>query len=375
LENIESFITDPDLLVVKKWINKLQENLISYKVQEAGKKIQEIAGNGFTPDLIANVSRLLIDAVNFETLGIERLDKALLDEISRMESNSPVKGLMPRSATIRRLSGPYISGDLVVIAGGAGIGKTFWILKEALHQVVNNNTYCLFVPLEMSKEALARRVLSQAFNILPGDVRDANITGSRAQGARDKSKLYENFFISKNINNPAQIESAARWIIAQGAQKLLIVVDPAILAEPNRVSGNATQDARNFWREMKIVTERLATEIDTCVTIVAHHVTKEASRNKEQKRPSLEDLDTAGHQNISLGIIVRREDDLVTAYCVKNRHDMSDWQAPMLWRSDTLSFEDITEFCPLCAMINKETEMIWDGRKWYCSIHKAPSHV
>jgi len=226
----------------------------------------------------------------------------------------------------------------------------------------------------MSSEALARRVLSQSFGMSPSDVREASVPIEISQNAKASVDIFKNFYISKNINKPSEIESMARWILSQGAQKLIIVVDPAILADPNNPTGNATQDARNFWREMKMVTERLATQIEVCVTMIAHHITKEASRNREQKRPSLEDLDTAGHQNLSLAIIVKREtSDLVTAYCVKNRHDRADWEAPMVWKNTTLSFEDIAEFCPICALSGSAEEMVWNGKQWQCRFHKPAS--
>jgi replicative DNA helicase len=375
LENLQDFFPNsPDKNTIKKWLVVLNNNFIAKSIESAATKIQEMARNGFSPDLIAKSSKILVDAISTEALGISTLDQVLLSEINRREENVAVKGLMPRSNTIARLSGPYISGDLVVIAGGAGIGKTFWILKDAIHQVINNGAHCLFVPLEMSSEALARRVLSQSFGMLPNEVREASVSIDKSEEAKAEVDNFKNFYISKNINRPAEIESMAKWIISQGAEKLVIIVDPAILADPNNPTGNATQDARSFWREMKMVTERLATEIDVCVTIIAHHITKEASRNKEQKRPSLEDLDTAGHQNVSLAIVVRKENaDLVTAYCVKNRHDRADWEAPMVWRPTTLSFEDIAEFCPICALNGSAQEMSWNGRQWECRFHKSAS--
>lgn len=374
LENLQEFFPNPDRNTIARWLTVLNNNFIAKSIELAAVKIQRMAEDGFSPDLIAKSSKVLIDAISTEALGISTLDKVLLSEIERLESNISVKGLMPRSNTIARLSGPYISGDLVVIAGGAGIGKTFWILKDAIHQVINNGAHCLFVPLEMSSEALARRVLSQSFGMSPNDVRDASVSPDKSQEAKGEIENFKNFYISKNINRPSEIESMAKWIISQGAKKLIIVIDPAILADPNQPTGNATQDARSFWREMKMVTERLANEVEVCVTIIAHHITKEASRNREQKRPSLEDLDTAGHQNVSLAIVVKRENsDLVTAYCVKNRHDRADWEAPMVWRPATLSFEDIAEFCPICALNGSAEEMSWNGRTWQCRFHKPAS--
>lgn len=372
LDELRGFIEVPEKQVVERWIKTLKQEYIAFSIQKAGEIISRIAASGYSTTLVNQASSALLEAIDLGSLGISTLDQDLEIELDRIESGNPINGLYPRSLTIGRLAGPYVSGDVVCLAGGAGVGKTFWILKDAIHQVKYNDAWCLFIPLEMTSEALARRVLSQQFGIHPDAIRDADVNQVDIDSVREFGEVekFKKFFIARDINKPAEIESVARWIIAQGAQKLIIVIDPAILAEPNNPKGNSTTDARAFWNEAKQMTKRLADEIEVCVTLIAHHITKEASRNREEKRPSLEDLDTAGHHNISLGIIVRREgQDLVKAYCVKHRHGMSDWDAPMIWVPRTLSFEDVTEFCPTCAVQGMTQEMNWDGKQWKCPVH------
>lgn len=371
-DELKELVPTADKRVINRWIQSLKQEYIAFKIKEAGQTITNAAESGYSKDLVSTVSAALLNAIDLGNLGVSTLNEEIILELDRIESGNPIQGLNPRSTTISRLSGPYVNGDVVVLAGGSGIGKTFWILKDAAHQVKHNGAYCLFVPLEMNGEALARRVISQQFGISPDKVRDATMNSLEINEIREHNNIedFRRFFIAKDINRPSEIESVARWMIAQGATKLIIVIDPAILAEPNKPTGNATQDARMFWNEVKQMTERLANEIEVCVTMIAHHITKEASRNREQRRPGLEDLDTAGHHNASLAMIFRKESpELVKVYCVKNRHGMSEWDAPMIWIPSTLSFEDVTEFCPVCAVNRVTQEMFWNGRSWQCPTH------
>jgi len=100
LENLEEFIPEPNENVINKWLVVLNNNFTAKSIELAATKIQQMARAGFSPNLISNASRTLVDAISTEALGITTLDNVLLSEIKRLEERVPVKGLMPRSNTI-----------------------------------------------------------------------------------------------------------------------------------------------------------------------------------------------------------------------------------------------------------------------------------
>ena len=372
LEQCSDLCVSTDKLIVRKWIDSARQDSLTHRVRLAAEQILSMSKQGYSSILVSESNRLMTEAIRARDVGLTTMSAELDKEAYRLETNEPIKGLWPRSSVIARLSGPYVSGDVVVVAGGAGIGKTFWVLRDATHQVRKNNVTVLFVPLEMSYEALARRVIAQELAINPDNIRDAKISNTEISNIRHMSveSSMENFYIAKGAKTPAEIETIANWILLKGSEKLMIVVDPAILAQPNRVTGNSTQDSRAFWNEIKEVTDRLSLRTDVVVTLIPHHTTKDAVRSfsKQERDPMLEDLDTAGHHNVSLGLIVKRDNDMVWMHCVKNRHGKGNWKVPMMWVEKNLSFEDIAAFCPICSAKKKSTQLYWDGKEWKCPL-------
>lgn len=368
IESLKDSCVSPDF--APNWVRTIKRATLLRKIGNAGKELIKLSEDGYTDDLVRKASLLVSSSFSNKEAGISTLEEAAKDEYERLVGKSEIKKFDSRLASVRAVGAFYPHSDISAIAGKTGIGKTFFALKEAVHQIKQDDeNVVLFVPLEMSKDALIRRVITQELAIPPDKIFKCEVDAYQLEQVKTFSEIdmLNRFFIARDINTPSAIELMANFVLQRtGKSNLFIVVDPAILASPDKVTNNATQDARSFWDGMKQATTRLAEQYNLVSTLIAHHLTK-ASSKQDHTEFTVEDLDTAGHHNISLGLIVERNSNgVVNLHCVKNRHGRHPWTIPMVWREANLSFDDMVKLCPHCAADSVASELLYDGTKWRC---------
>lgn len=351
------------------WIKTVKKASMLRKIDLAGDRLKKLSRDGYSDDIVRKASTILTQSFSNEDAGISTLKDAAINEYDRVKDKEEIKRFTSVYKTVNAHGGFYAHSDISAMVGKTGIGKTWAILKEAVYQVKNDSDV-LFVPLEMSKDALVRRVFTQELAIPQNALFDCSLdaTGLGTLKTFISNDYLDNFYIARNIQTPSEIELMATWILNRSKNnRLFIVIDPAILAQPDRITNNPTTDARAFWDGMKQTTNRLSESSELVSTLIAHHLTKLGSA-EDKKTFNVEDMDTAGHHNISLGLILERTSEgVVMMHCVKNRHGLSPWTVPMVWRHDTLSFDDMKKLCPLCAADSVHAEMQYFDGKWKCS--------
>jgi len=72
--------------------------------------------------------------------------------------------------------GGFAAGDLVIVGARPSVGKTIFGLQFARHCAMELRVPTLFISLEMTKEALVRRMISEACQIPLSDIRRTKLT-------------------------------------------------------------------------------------------------------------------------------------------------------------------------------------------------------
>lgn len=198
-------------------------------------------------------------------------------------------------------------GEVFVVAGRPGMGKTTLGLDAARHIAIRNGQPVAFFSLEMSRKELATRMLCAESRVPLHTMKErlmteddwARMADARARMAAAPLKIDD----SPNTTT-AHIRARLRGMQRAGAPAQLVVVDYLQLMKAPGRSDNRQQEVSDISRELKLI----AKEFEVGVIVAA-----QLNRGPEQrtdKRPMVSDLRESGsvEQDADVVILLYRED-------------------------------------------------------------------
>src|SRR5215212_5806185 len=230
--------------------------------------------------------------------SVSELAPGALEMIQRLyEAEGEVTGVETGFEDLDRLTTGFHKSDLVILAARPAMGKTALALNAIWHAASEKNMPVAIFSLEMSKEQLVQRLISQTTRIPAQGLRSGNVR------AEDWPKL---------VRGVAQVSRAPIWIddtagvtlmeIRAKVRRLssrlnaasemplsLVVVDylQLMVGQTNR-SENRQQEIAEISRGLKI----LARDLDVPVLAIAQ--LSRAVEQRHDKRPLLSDLRDSG---------------------------------------------------------------------------------
>ena len=241
--------------------------------------------------LIYNVSN---NTLKQHLAPVSQLAPGALEMIQRLyEQEGEVTGVETGFEDLDRLTTGFHKSDLVVLAARPAMGKTAMALNAIWHASGEKKMPVAIFSLEMSKEQLVQRLISQTTRIPAQSLRSGNVK------AEDWPKL---------LRGVAQVSEAPIWIddtagvtlmemrakvrrlasqlSAQGGTPLsLVVVDylQLMIGQGSR-NDNRQQEIAEISRGLKV----LARDLDVPVLAIAQ--LSRAVESRHDKRPMLSDL-------------------------------------------------------------------------------------
>ncbi|HEV2093132.1 MAG TPA: replicative DNA helicase [Rubrobacter sp.] len=229
---------------------------------------------------------------------VSELAPGALEMIQRLyEQEGEVTGVETGFEDLDRLTTGFHKSDLVVLAARPAMGKTAMALNAIWHASSEKKMPVAIFSLEMSKEQLVQRLISQTTRIPAQALRSGNVK------AEDWPKL---------LRGVAQVSEAPIWIddtagvtlmemrakvrrlasqlSAQGGPPLsLVVVDylQLMVGQGSR-NDNRQQEIAEISRGLKV----LARDLDVPVLAIAQ--LSRAVESRHDKRPMLSDLRDSG---------------------------------------------------------------------------------
>lgn len=182
--------------------------------------------------------------------------------------------------------GGYNEGDLIVVAGRPGMGKTA-IALTLTKDFAMYNQKALFLSLEMSNEQLAKRYLSLIGNIENWKIRNGRLERIEIDNVINVANNQSiEFFIDDDVDTSlAQIKAKAKLHKSRKGLDLL-VIDYIQLIKGTKA--NREQEIAEISRGLKL----LAKELKITVIVLAQLSRK--SEDRADKRPMLSDLRESG---------------------------------------------------------------------------------
>ncbi|MFR9758203.1 replicative DNA helicase [Streptomyces sp. TR06-5] len=253
-----------------------------------------------------------------------------LTEWETEQSSGPTPGLpMPyMDLGVMLGSGP---GNLVVVAGRPGMGKSVVLLDLARHLSIASDLPAAFVSLEMARPELVSRLIAAEVSIPQHAIRRREMTADQRQ-RYDKARSRIEHAPLRLVVPPGGITIAQmraqlrKWAIEKHlpvalAVDYLQIIKPA----PGDRGGNRTNEVDGIARGLK----DLALEFG--ITVFAAAQLSRATTSREEKRPQLSDLRESGEiEQAADAVVMLHRDDYydkehqaageIELIVAKNRH-------------------------------------------------------
>jgi replicative DNA helicase len=260
-------------------------------------------------DLVDRAQRTIHEAtVGTEQPNISAVGDLIdgeLDHLRDVFNGDVGRGLSTGMGTVDDLLGGWQPGQLVIVAGRPGMGKSVAGVGFA-RAAARRERPALIFSLEMSKRELLHRLISDV-----AEVKLHRITGgtldrhdlAKARGARDEIASWP-LWVDTDARTVAQIRSTARRFQQRHGDLGVIVVDYLQLLNSTVKADRRDLEVAQFSKELK----QLAVELGTTVVAAA-----QLNRNPEarsDRRPQLSDLRDSGslEQDADIVILLHRDD-------------------------------------------------------------------
>ena len=229
---------------------------------------------------------------------VSELAPSTLEMIQRLyEQEGEVTGVESGFEDLDRMTTGFHKSDLVILAARPAMGKTALALNAIWHAAGIKGLPVAIFSLEMSKEQLVQRLISQVTRIRTQDLRSGNV------GAEDWPKLVRG--VAEVARAPvwiddtagitlmemrAKVRRLASRLNAQGEIPLsLVVVDYLQLMIGQRTRAeNRQQEIAEISRGLKVLAR------DLNIPVVAIAQLSRAVEQRHDKRPLLSDLRDSG---------------------------------------------------------------------------------
>jgi replicative DNA helicase len=227
---------------------------------------------------------------------VSELAPSALEMIQRLyEQDGEVTGVESGFEDLDRLTTGFHKSDLVVLAARPAMGKTAMALNTIWHAAGDKGLPVAIFSLEMSKEQLVQRLISQTTRIRTQDLRSGNVK------AEDWPKLVRG--VAEVAKAPIWIDDTAgvtlmemrakvRRLVsrlnAQGGLPLSLVVVDYLQLMVGSSRENRQQEISEISRGLKV----LARDLDVPVLAIAQ--LSRAVEARHDKRPLLSDLRDSG---------------------------------------------------------------------------------
>lgn len=264
-----------------------------------------------------------------ESNDIAHIQDILMTAYQDMVENSLNQGKMTGVPTgfteLNNRTGGLHGGELIIIAGRPGMGKSSFAVNIAENAAINENISVAIFNLEMSKTMIVNRILcsqalvdSQKLRLGDFDTEDWQQIG----GVVDKLAMAPLYIDDTASITVSEIRAKCRRL-KQTKNLGLVIIDYLQLMQGGGRSDNRQQEISEISRSLKV----LAKELD--IPVIALSQLSRTSETRSDKRPMLSDLRESGaiEQDADIVMFIYRDEyynkdsaDKNMAECILAKH-------------------------------------------------------
>jgi replicative DNA helicase len=262
-------------------------------------------------DIVDRAQQAIYDVTERRTsedyILLSELMSPTMDELETIGGrNGLMSGVPTGFQDLDRLTNGLHPGQMIVIAGRPGSGKSTMGLDVARAAAIKHGQSSVIFSLEMSKTEITMRMLSAEARVALAHMRSGNMTDDDwARLARRMGEVADApLFIDDSPNlSMMEIRSKARRLKQRHDLKLVVVDYLQLMTSPRRVE-NRQQEVAEMSRSLKL----LAKELE--IPVVAISQLNRGAEQRQDKRPQMSDLRESGaiEQDADMVILLHRED-------------------------------------------------------------------
>lgn len=299
------------------YADRIKENSLKRRLNNEGQEIASLAhpGTGFSSeDIVAKMQgyvRAYLDSSYGDTYVSARDygDTILMELEDRFNNGDATTHFIPTGFydLDDRLGGGFAPGQMIIIAGRPGMGKTTLALDIGRNAALLADKTVMFFSLEMGRTELMHKMLAAEAHVKLKKIRQAKDLDRQdweqmnSAMARLRSS---NFLIDDNPElNMVNLKAKCLKQKSRPEGLDLVIIDYLQLAKMNSSHGkNREQEISEFSRDLKL----LSKELDCPIVVLAQ--LNRGNVNRTEKRPMASDLRESGslEQDADAVILVHR---------------------------------------------------------------------
>jgi len=291
------------------------EQAVLRRLVEAGTRIVQLgygaAGQGDVDDIVDRAQQSVYEVTERRSgedyTLLEELMQPTLDELEAISSRSGAMSGVPTGfADLDALTNGLHPGQLIVIAGRPGLGKSTLGLDIARSASVKHGLASCIFSLEMTKTEITMRLLSAEGRVPLHHMRAGTMTDddwgrlARRMGEVAEAPLY----IDDSPNLTMMEIRAKSRRLRQRHDLKLVVVDYLQLMTGNKRAESRQQEVSELSRSLKLLAKELG------VPVIAMSQLNRGAEQRTDKKPQLADLRESGaiEQDADMVVLLHRED-------------------------------------------------------------------
>ncbi len=339
---------------VKYYSDIIREKSILRMLIRQAEKISSMAHSeeDTLSQLIERSEQMIFDiSSSREQTDIIHISDVLQSAYDAMAKNAENRGGITGLATgfdeLNKRTGGFHGGELIIIAGRPGMGKSAFAVNIAEHVSINLGKTVAIFNLEMPREQIVNRILCSQALVNNGRIRTGTMEPDDWEKICDvadtiaKAPIYIDDSASITVS---QIRAKCRRL-KQMKNLDMVVIDYLQLMQSSGRSDNRQQEISEISRSLKV----LAKELD--IPVIALSQLKRESESQKGKRPILSDLRESGaiEQDADMVMFLFRnyyysknpeEKELAECIIAKNRSGDVD-TFPLGFRGEYTKFQNV----------------------------------
>ncbi len=289
----EKFYARSLLLAAEKIIKDVSENLVD------------------TNRLLENAEQTIYDIrQGREVGGLKRLKEIIEEEtydrltkLTDPETRDDYVGIPTGISALDKVTTGLNKSDLIILGARPGMGKTSLALNIARNVAINSKKTVCFFSLEMSRDQLAQRMLSNEASIESEKLRTGELSADEwtrlAAAGKNLSDVELYFDETPGITVPEMKAKLRRMRKVD-----LVIIDYLGLVGSAKKTENRVQEVSDITRNLKAMAKQLNIPVIACAQLSRGTETKGKSH-----KPALSDLRESGsiEQDADLVLFIYRE--------------------------------------------------------------------
>ena len=242
------------------------------------------------------------DLVSLEQILTESFDR--MEELHR--DRGSLRGIRTGWRDLDNLTAGLQRSDLIILAARPAMGKTTLVTNLAYNVAAKEKQSVLFFSLEMSKEQLVDRMLSDASGVDAWNIRTGNLSDqdfekiSNAMGEMAEAPIFIDDTPGLTV---LEMRTKARRQAHTNPLGLIIVDYLQLMQGSGRGDGNRVQEVSEISRGLKLIARELN------VPVIALSQLSRSVESRTPPRPQLSDLRESGsiEQDADIVAFIYRE--------------------------------------------------------------------